>query len=157
MWKPTAWLNWYTSASYNESTYDEDLNWCTTTCVVKKTAGKQQVDTPKEMFASMLMLKQGGFSAALQGKYTGRRYYTYTNDQSFGAYTTFDLGVSYRFSPVSFMKGAKASLNVTNLTNKRYASNFDASVFAPDDAAGSIVVFHASAPRQFLGTLSFEF
>jgi iron complex outermembrane receptor protein len=158
MWRPTSWLNWYNSASYNKSTYDEDLNWCTgATCVVKKTAGKQQVDTPKEMFASMLMLKQGGFSASLSGKYTGRRYYTYTNDQGFGAYTTFDLGVSYKFDQVSFMKGAKASLNVTNLTNKRYASNFDGSVFAPDDAAGSIVVFHSSAPRQVFGTLSFEF
>ena len=157
MWRPTEWLNWYNSASYNKSTYDEDLNWCTTTCVVKQTAGKQQVDTPKQMFASMVMLKKGGFSASLQGKYTGRRYYTYTNDQSFGGYTVFDLGVSYRFEPVSFMKGAKASLNVTNLTNKRYASNFDSSVFAPDDAAGSIVVFHSSAPRQVFGTLSFEF
>ncbi|NQE61744.1 TonB-dependent receptor [Caulobacter sp. RHG1] len=158
MWRPTAWLNWYNSASYNKSTYDEDLNWCTgATCVIKKTAGKQQVDTPKEMFASMLMLKQGGFSASLQGKYTGRRYYTYTNDQGFGGYTTFDLGVSYKFEDVGFMKGAKASLNVTNLTNKRYASNFDGSVYAPDDAAGAIVVFHSSAPRQFFGTLSFDF
>lgn len=157
LWKATSWLNWYNSASYNKSTYDEDLNWCTTTCVIKQTAGKQQVDTPKEMLASVLTVKQGGFSASLQGKYTGRRYYTYTNDQSFAGVTTFDLGVSYRFSPVGFMKGAKASLNVTNLTNKRYASNFDSSVFAPDDAAGSILVFHASAPRQVFGTIGFEF
>ncbi|WP_327195034.1 TonB-dependent receptor, partial [Sphingomonas sp. LH128] len=80
LWKPLPWLNWYNSASYNKSTYDDDLNWCTTTCVIKKTAGKQQVDTPKEMLASVLTLKQGGFSASVQGKYTGRRYYTYTND-----------------------------------------------------------------------------
>lgn len=157
LWKPLSWLNWYNSASYNKSTYDENLNWCTTTCVVKQTAGKQQVDTPKEMFASVLTLKQGGFSASLQGKYTGRRYYTYTNDQGFGGVTLFDLGVSYRFDGAGFMKGAKASLNVTNLTNKRYASNFDSSVFAPDDATGSILVFHASAPRQVFGTIGFEF
>jgi iron complex outermembrane receptor protein len=157
LWKPLSWLNWYNSASYNKSTYDEDLNWCTTTCVVKQTKGKQQVDTPKEMLASVLTFKQGGFSASLQGKYTGRRYYTYTNDQSFAGVTLFDLGLSYRFDGVSFMKGAKASLNVTNLTNKRYASNFDSSVFAPDDATGSILVFHASAPRQVFGTLSFDF
>ncbi|USQ97938.1 TonB-dependent receptor [Caulobacter sp. RL271] len=157
LWKPLSWLNWYNSASYNKSTYDEDLNWCTTTCVIKQTKGKQQVDTPKQMFASVLTLKQGGFSASLQGKYTGRRYYTYTNDQSFAGVTLFDLGLAYRFDSASFMKGAKASLNVTNLTNKRYASNFDSSVFAPDDATGSILVFHASAPRQVFGTLSFEF
>ncbi|WP_059150984.1 TonB-dependent receptor [Novosphingobium barchaimii] len=157
LWKPLPWLNWYNSASYNKSTYDEDLNWCTTTCVLKATAGKQQVDTPKEMFASVITLKQAGFSASLQGKYTGRRYYTYTNDQSFGGYTTFDLGLGYDFGTIGVLKGAKLSLNVTNLTNKRYASNFDNSVFAPDDAAGSIVVFHSSAPRQVFGTIGFAF
>ncbi|WP_454715425.1 TonB-dependent receptor [Caulobacter segnis] len=157
LWKATSWLNWYNSVSYSKSTYDEDLNWCTTTCVIKQTKGKQQVDTPKEMLASVLTFKQGGFSAMLQGKYTGRRYYTYTNDQGFGGYTTFDLGVSYKFAPTGFMKGAKASLNVSNLTNERHAANFDSSVFAPDDAAGSILVFHSSAPRQVFGTIGFEF
>jgi iron complex outermembrane receptor protein len=157
LWKPLEWLTWYNSASYNKSTYDENLNWCTTTCVIKATAGKQQVDTPKEMASSVVTLNHDGFWASLQGKYTGRRYYTYTNDQSFGGYTTFDLGLGYKFDNVSFMKGAKASLNITNLTNKRYASNFDSSVFAPDDAAGSLLVFHASAPRQIFATVGFDF
>jgi iron complex outermembrane receptor protein len=158
LWKPVPWLSWYNSASYNQSTYDEDLNWCTgATCVVKHTAGKQQVDTPKEMFASVVTVKQGGFSASLQGKYTGRRYYTYTNDQSFGGYTTFDVGLGYDYGPVAWVKGVKLSLNVTNLTNKRYASNFDSSVFAPDDAAGTLLVFHSSAPRQVFGTLGLAF
>ncbi len=158
LWKPVPWLSWYNSASYNESTYDEDLDWCSgSNCVVKATAGKQQVDTPREMVSSVLTVKQGGFSASLQGKYTGRRYYTYTNDQSFGGYTTFDLGLGYDFGAVGPLRGAKLSLNVTNLTNKRYASNFDNSVFAPDDAAGTIQVFHSSAPRQVFGTLGFAF
>ncbi len=157
LWTPLSWLNWYNAASYSKTTYDDNLNFCTTTCVVKQTAGKQQVDTPKEMLSSVLTLKHGGFSASLQGKYTGRRYYTYTNDQSFGGYTTFDLGLGYKFAPTGFMKGAKASLNVTNLTDERHASNFDSSVFAPDDAAGGILVFHASAPRQVFGTIGFEF
>lgn len=158
LWKAAPWLTWYNSASYNKSTYDENLNWCTgATCVVKLTAGKQQVDTPKEMLASVLTVKQGGFSASLQGKYTGRRYYTYTNDQSFAGYTTFDLGMGYDFGDRVGMKNLKLSLNVTNLTDKRYASNFDSSVFAPDDAAGTIVVFHSSAPRQVFGTLSAAF
>ncbi len=157
LWKPLDWMTWYNSASYNKSTYDENLNWCTTTCVIKATAGKQQVDTPKQMLSSVVTLKHDGFWASLQGKYTGRRYYTYTNDQSFAGYTTFDLGLGYKFDEVSFMKGAKASLNITNLTNKRYASNLDSSVFAPDDAAGALLVFHASAPRQIFATVGFDF
>jgi len=157
LWKATPWLTWYNSASFNKSTYDEDLNWCTTTCVVKLTAGKQQVDTPKEMLSSVLTVRQGGLSASLQGKYTGRRYYTYTNDQSFGGYATFDLGVSYDYGSFAWVQNLKISANVTNLTNKRYASNFDSSVFAPDDATGTVLVFHSSAPRQAFVTLSAGF
>ncbi len=161
LWKPLSWLSWYNSASFNKSTYDEDLDWCTgNACVVKATAGKQQVDTPKQLFASVLAVKQGGFSASLQGKFTGRRYYTYTNDQGFGGYTTFDLGLGYDLGAAfgtGWLASAKLALNVTNLTDKRYASNFDSSVFAPDDAAGSILVFHSSAPRQIFGTISVAF
>ncbi|MFA6116771.1 MAG: TonB-dependent receptor [Sphingomonas sp.] len=157
LWKPAPWLSWYNSASYNKSTYDQDLNWCTTTCVIKATAGKQQVDTPKEMVSSVVTVKQSGFFASLQGKYTGRRYYTYTNDQSFAGYFTADLGLGYDFGSFGALKGAKVSVNVTNLTDKRYAANFDSSVFAPDDASGTILVFHSSAPRQVFGTISAAF
>jgi iron complex outermembrane receptor protein len=157
LYKPTSWLSWYNSASINKSTYDDDLNWCTTTCVLYATAGKQQVDTPKQMYSSVLTLREGGFSASLQGKYTGRRYYTYTNDQSFKGYTTFDFGMGYEFRDIGFVKHPKLSLNVTNLTDKRYASNFDNSVFAPNDRTGTILVFHSSAPRQFFGTISGAF
>lgn len=157
LWRPASWLTWYNSASYNRTSYDDDLNWCTTTCTLYKTAGKQQVDTPKEMAASMLTVKHAGFWASLQGKYTGRRYYTYTNDQSFAGYFTLDLGLGYNFDRIGFLKGAKLSLNITNLTNKRYASNFDNSVFAPTDKTGSIQVFHSSAPRQVFGSFGASF
>jgi iron complex outermembrane receptor protein len=61
MWQPLPWLNWYNSASYNETTYDQDLNFCTTTCVLYATAGKQQVDTPKQLLASVVTVRQDGF------------------------------------------------------------------------------------------------
>jgi iron complex outermembrane receptor protein len=157
LWRPAPWLSWYNTASYNKSTYDQDLNWCTTTCVIYATAGKQQVDTPRYLASSVLSVKRGGFFASLSGKYTGRRYYTYTNDQSFGGYTTFDLGAGYDFGRVGPMKGVKLSVNVTNLTDKRYAANFDNSVFAPTDPTGTILVFHSSAPRQVFGTIGIGF
>ena len=124
--------------------------------MVKATAGKQQVDTPKEMLSSVVTVNWRGFSGSLMGKYTGERFYTYTNDQGFGGYTTFDLGLSYDLSEVG-ATGVKFAVNVTNLTNKRYASNLDGSVFAPDDSTGSVVVFHASAPRQVFATVSYAF
>ena len=170
MWAPTDWLSWYNSASYNKTTYDDDLAWSTgaNSSVLLPTAGKQQVDTPKQMFSSVLSLHHGGFSASLQGKYTGRRYYTYTNDQGFGGYTTFDLGFGYDTGAVGMFKSLNFALNVTNLGDKRYAANFDNSVFAPSDSgvvgngdnnanAGDILVFHASAPRQVFFTVGAKF
>jgi iron complex outermembrane receptor protein len=157
LWRPLRWLNWYNSVSLDKTTYDQNLNWCTTTCVLYGTKGKQQVDTPKTMLSSVLTLKQGGFSASLQGKYTGRRYYTYTNDQSFGGYTTFDLGLGYDFGAIGMVKHLTLALNVTNLTDKRYVANFDNSVFAPTDPTGALLVAHSSAPRQVFGTISAGF
>lgn len=157
LWKPTPWLSWYNSASYNKTTYDQDLNWCTSTCVLYATAGKQQVDTPKELVSSVVTVKRDGFFASLQGKYTGKRYYTYTNDQGFGGYTTLDLGLGYDFGQLGLVKNARLSFNVTNLTDNRYASNFDNSVFAPSDPNGTILVYHPAAPRQFFGTISAAF
>ncbi|MDB5734807.1 MAG: TonB-dependent receptor [Alphaproteobacteria bacterium] len=151
-WQPLPWLTWYNAASYNETTYDQDLNFCTTTCVLYATAGKQQVDTPKQLYSSVLTMRQDGFWVSLQGKFTGRRYYTYTNDQGFGGYTTFDLGTGIDFGAFGGLSGAKLALNVTNLFDRRYASNFDNSVFAPTDPTGSLLVFHSSAPRQFFVT-----
>ncbi|WP_341897001.1 TonB-dependent receptor [Sphingobium sp. YR657] len=157
LWKPAPWLSWYNSASLNKTVYDQDLNFCTATCVLYATHGKQQVDTPKQLYSSALTLNYGGFSASVMGKYTGKRYYTYMNDQGFGGYATVDLGVSYSFGDLGPLKNTKLSLNVTNLTDKRYASNFDNSVFAPNDPTGSILVFHSSAPRQVFGTIGVAF
>ena len=157
LWKPAPWVTWYNSVSYNASTYNEDLNFCTATCILYPTAGKQQVDTPKWLASSVLTAKYAGFTGSLTGKYTGERFYTYTNDQGFPGYFTMDLGLGYDFGHVGPLKSAKFSLNVTNLTNLRYASNFDNSVFAPSDPTGTIIVFHASAPRQFFGTISAAF
>lgn len=152
LWQVWPWLNWYNSASYNATTYDQDLNFCTSACVLYATTGKQQVDTPRQLLSSALTLHQDGFWATAQMKFTGRRYYTYTNDQGFGAYTTLDAGIGYDFGPFAAFSGAKLALNVTNLTGLRYAANFDSSVFAPSDPAGTIVVAHASAPRQIFLT-----
>ena len=154
MWQPMDWLNWYNSASFDQTTYNSNINFCTATCILYATAGKQQVDTPKQLYASVLTLKDDGFFATLTGKFTGHRYYTYTNDQGFDAYTTFDLGVGYDFGAIGVLSGAKLSANITNLTDQRYAANFDNSVFLPSDPAGTTIVAHASAPRQAFLTFS---
>jgi len=154
LWTPNEHLRWYNSASFNRSTYDSNY---VQNDVVQLTRGKLQVDTPTKLFASEITWTQGAWFATLRGKYTGKRYYTYTNDQGFGGVTVFDAGAGYDFGKVSFAKDVRVSFNVANLTDKRYAANLDSSVFAASDPAGKIYVFHASAPRQVFGTLDIRF
>ncbi|MGF6710471.1 iron complex outermembrane receptor protein [Luteibacter sp. W1I16] len=154
VWTPTDHLRWYNSASYNRSTYASDY---TQAGVVQHTKGKIQTDTPTKLFATQIDWTQGAWFASLRGKYTGERFYTYTNDQGFGGFTVWDLSGGYDFGPVSFAKDIRLSLNVTNLGDKRYASNFDSSAFVPSDPKGTAYVFHASAPRQYFANLDVRF
>ncbi|MEJ1966223.1 MAG: TonB-dependent receptor [Gammaproteobacteria bacterium] len=154
LWKPITELTWYNSVSLNSSKYADDY---VQGGVVQHTAGKTQVDTPKQLFSSEATYALGPWYATLRGKYTGKRYYTYTNDQGFGGFTTFDLGTGYNFSGFGFAKAARLSLNVSNLTDKRYVANLDNSVFAPTDPNGTIYVFHSSAPRQIFGSIVVDF
>ena len=154
VWSPNEHFSWYNSASLNRSTYRSNY---TQAGVVQPIEGRIQTDTPKQMLASEITWRDHGWFATLRGKYTGERFYTYTNDQGFGGFTVFDASGGYDFGQVGFAKGVRLSVNVTNLTDKRYASNLDSSVFAPSDPTGSIYVFHASAPRQVFGTVDVRF
>lgn len=152
IWKPFDHFQWYNSASFNRSTYDN--NYPQNGALVP-TRGKITVDTPQKMLASEISWYYGPWNLSLRGKYTGRRYYTYTNDQGFGGYTAFDVGAGYDFGPAWFAKDVRLSLNVTNLTDRRYESNLSA--FANSDPKGRQLAFHASAPRQGFLTLDVKF
>ena len=154
VWTPTDHLRWYNSASLNRSTYASDY---TQAGVVQATKGKIQTDTPKKLFATQIDWTQGAWFASLRGKYTGERFYTYTNDQGFGGFTLWDVSGGYDFGRVAFASDVRLSVNVTNLGDKRYASNFDSSAFVPSDPKGTAYVFHASAPRQVFATLDVRF
>ena len=154
LWTPNAHFQWYNSASFNRSTY---ANNYLQGGELQLTRGKIQADTPSKLFASEMTWSSGPWTGSLRAKYTGKRYYTYTNDQNFGGVTAFDLGVGYDLGPIWFARNVRLSLNVTNLTDKRYASNLDPSAFTPSDPSGNSYVFHASAPRQIFANLDLRF
>ncbi|WP_303748972.1 TonB-dependent receptor [Stenotrophomonas pigmentata] len=150
--KPTQGLQWYNALSWNKTTYEDDY---VSGGAIVPVAGKITVDTPQRMASSELSWNHDGWFASLRGKYTGKRYYTYTNDQSVPGVTTFDAGGGYSFGPGLGLQNVKVSLNVTNLTNKRYAGQL--SSFAPTDPNGTRYAIHASAPRQIFMTVGAEF
>ncbi|KAF1005633.1 MAG: Vitamin B12 transporter BtuB [Luteibacter sp.] len=152
IWKPFHGFQWYNSASFNKSTYDDNYS---ANGVVVPVKNKTTVDTPKRLFSSVISYTYGPWSASLEGKYTGKRYYTYTNDQSVAGATSFDFGAAYNFGQVGQLKALTLALNITNLTDHRYASNLTA--FGATDPQGRALAFHASAPRQSFVTLSADF
>lgn len=152
IWKPTGTIEWYNSASWNKSTYEDDYQQAGATVPI---AGKRVVGIPDVMLSSELSWRWNGWNASLRGKYTGKRYYTYTNDQGFGGYTTFDAGAGYDFGQVGFLRALRVSLNVANLTDKRYAA--DLGGYTNSDPNGRQLSFHASAPRQAFLTLDAAF
>ena len=152
IWKLGQHWQWYNSASYNKSTYQDDYRQGGALVAI---AGKRVVDIPELMAASELSWQWNGWEASLRGKYTGKRYYTYTNDQGFGGYTSFDAGAGYRFGEVGVLRDVRLALNITNLTDKRYASNLTA--FANSDPDGRQLAFHASAPRQLFLSVDAKF
>lgn len=69
--------------------------------------------------------------------------------------TSFDFGAGYDFGTIGYLKSLTLALNVTNLTDHRYATNLTA--FGATDPNGRALAFHASAPRQSFVTLSADF
>ncbi|POP97867.1 TonB-dependent receptor, partial [Pseudomonas syringae pv. syringae] len=153
-WKPTSYLQWYNSASINRSTYDDNY---VQNGVTIPTAGKTTVDTPKRMLASEIAFNYAGWNVNLRGKYTGERFYTYTNDQGFGGYTSFDAGAGYEFGQVSMLQSLKLSLNVTNLTDKRYFASTGTNGYVASDPNGYNQTMVVGAPRQTFLSLDVKF
>ncbi|MEI2430922.1 TonB-dependent receptor [Lysobacter yananisis] len=152
IWKPIDGLQWYNALSWNKSTYQD--NYIDGGKVVP-TSGKRVVDVPDTMFSSEVSYSRGPWLASVSGKYTGKRYYTYLNDNGFGGYTTFDAALRYTFDAMGPLRQWSVSLNASNLTDKRTASNLTA--FSASDPQGKTYAFHANAPRQLFLTLDARF
>ncbi len=145
VWQPTENLQWFNSATYNSAHYEN--NYVNGTLVEVK--GKTVVDSPKKMLSSEITYKFGGdFTAKLGAKFTGRRYYTYTNDQDVGGFTLWDAGLSWERKDLSFAKDLKVSLTVSNLLNKKYIATVGSNGYADSDPSGSFATLLPGAPRE---------
>jgi iron complex outermembrane recepter protein len=153
--------SWYTSLSYNESEYKDDvINGLGV--VLAATAGKTVVDAPKELFKSELGYDNGTIFGKLGVNYTGKRYFTYTNDLStvddgagsVPSYTVFDMNLGYRFRDFGFGKNLSIQANVTNLTDETYISTIGSNGFGN---SGDRQTFLAGAPVQWFVSLNGQF
>jgi len=153
IWRPMEHLRWLNSLSYDNSKYQDDyLN-----NGVVATDGKYVVGIPTWMFTSNVSYTFGGFTATLDGKYTGRRYITYINDSQVPSYWLFNAGVNYDLGSLSFVKDLSLGLNVTNLLNKRYFATTGTNGYVASDPQGWNQTLMAGAPRQVFFNINAKF
>lgn len=154
VWAPVEGLRWHNTLSWNESTYDS--NYINGTALVE-IAGKQTVNTPKEMFSTSLSWSRDSLDLNLGASYTGKRYYTYSNDSGVPSFWLVNAGGSWNFGDVGAMDELRLSLHVTNLLDKEYFSTIGTNGFVVSDPAGTYATLLTGAPRQVMLTLSASF
>ena len=159
--------NWYNSVSYNVSEYQNDVIRSTIVAglpvtTIIPTGGKQVVDVPKELFKSELGYDNGTIFGKLGLDYTGKRFFTYTNDLStvgdgngsVPSYTIFDASLGYRFKDFGFGKNITLQANFTNLTDESYVSTIGSNGFGN---SGDNQTMLAGAPFEWFVSLNGQF
>ena len=151
VWKINREISWFNSATYNDSKYKSDYLDGTTLVAVN---GKQVAGAPKTLFSTEASYDNGAWFARLGGKYTGKRYYTYTNDASVDAFWLGSLAAGYKLKSLGFMKDLSLQVNVSNLFDKEYISTVGTNGFQARDPNGTAQTLLTGAPRQVFLTLS---
>jgi iron complex outermembrane receptor protein len=151
VWKVARGVSWFNTFTYNESEYKSDY---TDNGKLVAVAGKTVVDAPKKMFNTELAYDANGFFARLGAKYTDKRYYTYTNDQSVPSFWLANLSGGYKLGALGMVKDVTLQVNVTNLFDKSYFSTVGSNGFSAADPQGTSTTLLSGAPRQVFFTLS---
>lgn len=154
VWTPNEHLRWLTSIAYNDSQYRSDY---VSSGKLVQVRGKQMVDTPKQLFATELSYGLGEVELRLGGKYTGKRYYTYSNDAGTDAFWLWDAGVSWQKRDVGQIKSLRVGLNVYNLFDKTYVATLGSNGFRDYDPQGTFQTLLTGAPRQWFVSVDAQF
>ncbi|MET3134380.1 iron complex outermembrane receptor protein [Oxalobacteraceae bacterium GrIS 1.11] len=151
VWKLAREISWFNSFTLNDSIYKSDYMDNGKSVLV---SGKQVVDAPRTMFNTELSYENEQWFARLGGKYTGKRYYTYTNDGQVPAFWNATLSSGYKLKSLGRFKDVSLQLNVSNLFDKKYFSTLGSNGFVASDPNGTFATLLTGAPRQVFLTLS---
>ena len=159
--KPVNGWSVFGSATYTRSTILNNFQASVSTTL--PTAGSAFPDTPLWMYGASMQYSSGPFMAALNGKYTGKRFTTLVNDEYLDAFTVFDFNAGYRFDSGTFFKQPTVRLNMSNIFNAKYLlanSGSGSSITTTVNTSapgGGIPTYYVSAPRFVSMTFSSEF
>ncbi len=107
--------NWnvYSALTLNDSVYS--------TTVSNITKDNKVALAPEFQFVTTVSFQKDGVFSGLSGKHVGKRWGDFDNTDRLAAYTVFDFWIGYEFEMNTVgLSNMKVSLNVNNLTDKRY-------------------------------------
>ncbi len=146
----------YNALTYSSSTYDSDYNANATTVI--PTGGKTVVDAPKFLYKNELTYTKKGFDAHLGSDFMGKRYFTYTDDNSVGGRFLGDFGTSYHVDEIGPLSQLKLQLNVYNIASTKYWSTIGTNGFvASDPTSVNNNTLQTGTPRAITGTFTVKF
>lgn len=161
-WRPMDHLNIYASANFNESELKDNYTLVSgTTTYAVPSKGKELVLTPDHSFSLRASYDFGPLRIGAQGKYTGRRYVTDTNDSSIPAFAVF--GVDARLTLPYFDNRAYLQMNIQNLFNKQYISRATTNSFVSYQPTGfaspltNTEFYYTGAPSTIYMTIGTTF
>ncbi|MBB3174695.1 outer membrane receptor protein involved in Fe transport [Endobacter medicaginis] len=150
--KPWHHVSPYVSAEYLHATMDNDF---TTGEQVLPTAGKRAVGSPSVQLAASLTYDDGRLFGSIGGKYVGRQYATFMNDERLPGRATGDIALGWRLDPRR-LAGREVRpqlrLNVLNFTDAHFRSGIASPTSnALDTAARDGSTVAGSAPTFYIG------
>ncbi|HEV7694579.1 MAG TPA: TonB-dependent receptor [Hyphomonadaceae bacterium] len=141
-------ISGFASYSYNDSTYDDDVNDPTLALPVLR-GGKTVVNAADHLFKADLKYDNGSFYAQGSMAYTGDRFFSYENDAKADGYTVVDASAGYRFSG-GYLEGLEVQVNATNLLDEEFISTIGTNGFT---ARGDSQTLMVGSPRAFFATV----
>ncbi|RRA49979.1 TonB-dependent receptor [Acidipila sp. EB88] len=150
----------YNALTFSRSTYNDDYTTTGATGVpaTVATGGKIVVDSPEFLYKNELSYAKGQFDAHIDSDYMGKRYFTYTDDNSVSGRFLANFGLDYHKDEVGAFDQLKLQLNVYNLAGAQYYSTVGTNGFiASDPTSVSLNTLQVGAPRTITGTFSVRF
>jgi iron complex outermembrane receptor protein len=145
----------YNAATFSKSTYNSDY---TAGGNVIPTGGKVVVDSPEFLYKNELAYTHHGFDFHVASDYLGKRYFTYTDDNSVDGRWLADFGTSYHVDEVGPFSQVKLQFNIYNLFNNKYWGTVGTNGFvASDPTSIADNTLQPGSPAAFTGTLSVRF
>jgi iron complex outermembrane receptor protein len=151
---PEGW-SLYNALTFSKSTYDANY---TSNGTVIATGGKVAVDSPEVLYKNELSYAHKGFDAHIDSDYMGKRYFTYTDDNSVGGRMLGNFGTSYHIDEIGPFDQLKLQLNVYNIASTKYWATVGTNGFiASDPTSVSLNTLQPGSPRAITGSFTVKF